>query len=120
MINVGELIYDPDFCQTITVKRTKCSIVNHRASYVESTFQVTAVVTIADVKTLEMLPEADKLSGAINVFTENELYVTSNREESAYISDIVYFEGKTFKVANTLGDMQYGFCRSVCVLIERS
>lgn len=45
-------------------------------------------------KNIRMLPEADKLSGAIYVFTENELYVTSNREESAYISDIVYFEGK--------------------------
>lgn len=120
MINVGELIYDPDFCQTITVERTSCQIVNHRAEYSSSTFNVTGVITIADSKTLQMLPEADRLSGAINVFTEKELYITSHQETGPYISDIIHFEGKNYKIMNSFGDMQYGFCKSTCILMERS
>lgn len=122
MINVRELITDPDFCQKIKVTRTKAEIYNYVPRQTQTSFFVTGIITIADDKDLQMLPQADRLSGAINVFTEQELYVThyNSEENQAYISDIIDFEGETYKVAYQLGDMQYGFCRSTCVRMERS
>lgn len=120
MINVRELIYDPDFCQKIKVIRTKAIVDNHREFYDQESFSVTGVITV-DERETNMQPSADFVSGRIKVFTEKPLNVTSlSKDGTRYIGDIVVFEGNNYKVESVLPDTQYGFSRAVCVLIERN
>lgn len=120
MINVGELIYDPDFCQTITVVRNETVVVDYKEVLKQSTFKVTGIITVGD-KAVSMEGAGDWISGSINVFTKDALKVSSKSVDgSRYIGDIVQFEGKNYKVDDVLPDMQYGFCKSKCTLIERN
>ena len=120
MINVGELIYDPDFCQTITVVRNETVVVDYKEVLKQSTFKVTGIIT-ADNKTVSMEPAGDWIGGSINVFTKDALKVASLAiDGKRYIGDIVLFEGKSYKVDEILPDMQYGFCKSKCTLLERN
>lgn len=120
MINVGELIYDPDFCQIITIVRNETKVVDYKEVLKQSTFKVTGIITV-DNKSAEMQDAADWISGQINVFTKDALKVSSKYiDGSRYIGDVVLFEGKNYKVDSILPDMQYGFCKSICTLIERN
>lgn len=120
MINVSELIGDPDFTQPngVTVIRRPCTVVNHRPSVTETQIKVTGVITIAKDRDLQMLPEADRTEEAINVFTYKPLFTTGREDEEAvqnYLSDVVVWQGNRYKVMNCMDDAQYGFCKSIAV-----
>lgn len=124
MINVSELIGDPDFTQPkgIKVIRRQCEVVNHRPSVTESEMKVTGVITIARERDLKMLPEADRTEEAINVFTHEPLFTTGKTSEDAvngYLSDLVVWQGVKYKVMACLDDAQYGFAKSIAVKMPR-
>jgi hypothetical protein len=123
MINVSELIGDPDFCQPngVTVTRRPMEIVNHKPSYTEQNLKLTGIITISDEQEDEMLPEADRNKEAINIFTYNRLFCTGYDRDSGkdYMADIVTFENVNYKVAYCLNDAQYGFCRSKAVKMDQ-
>lgn len=124
MINISELIEDPDFCQPsgIVVKRTTQTIENHRI--VESTEQINVkgIITINNENEDELLPEADRNKESIHVFTYNRLKCTGKDKVDGnnYGSDIVVWNGNEYIVRYCLDDAQYGFCRSTAVKIEQN
>lgn len=123
MINISELIGDPDFCQPngVTVTRRPVEIVNHKPKYTEQIIKLTGIITISDEQEDEMLPEADRNKEAINVFTYNRLFCTGydRATDKDYMADIVTFENVNYKVAYCLNDAQYGFCRSKAVKMDQ-
>lgn len=123
MINVSELIGDPDFCQPngVKVTRRQMEIVNHKPKNTEKKLTLTGIITIADEQSDEMLPEADRNKEAINVFTYSRLFCTGYDRATGrdYMADIVTFEGVNYKVAYCLNDAQYGFCRSKAVKMDQ-
>jgi len=123
MINVSELIGDPDFCQPNGVKVTRrpTEIVNHKPTYTEQKLTLTGIITISNEQEDEMLPEADRNKEAINIFTYNRLFCTGHDRATGhdYMADLVTFEGVIYKVAYCLNDAQYGFCRSKAVKMDQ-
>ena len=124
MINIRELIADPDFCQPngISITRYTQSVVNHRVENTPTELNVTGIITIRDNNEDELLPEADTNKEAINIFTYERLKTVGidKHDEEEYSSDIVHFNGVDYIVRVCLDDEQYGFCRSVAVKIERN
>lgn len=123
MINVSELIGDPDFTQPngVTVRRTKYVVQNHKLVETEETLRFVGIITIADDASDTMEPTADFLHERINVFTYDRLYITGKErpiDQEEFISDIVVFEGKNYKVDSVLNDVQYGFSRARCTVLE--
>ena len=123
MINVSELIGDPDFCQPNGVKVTRRLMerVNHKPKNTEKKLTLTGIITIADEQSDETLTEADRNKEAINVFTYARLFCTGYDRATGrdYMADIVTFEGVNYKVAYCLNDAQYGFCRSKAVKMDQ-
>lgn len=124
MINVSELINDPDFAQPggVNFIRRKCTVVNHRPSVTETKMNVVGIITIADDTSVEMLPEADRSTESIHVFTYEQLFTTGRKDDTAvdgYLSDIVIWQGVKYKVMKCLDDSQYGFCRSTAEKLEQ-
>ena len=122
MINISELIGDPDFTQPngVQIKRTTYTIQNHMPVITESTLKKVGIITIANDIELDMTDEADLTTEAINVFTYDPLYVTSrDLDGTNRFSDIVIFEGNEYKVMKVLDDTQYGFSRATCVKIKQ-
>lgn len=123
MINISELIGDPDFCQPngVTVTRRPVEIVNHKPKYTEQIIKLTGIITISDEQEDEMLPEADRNKETINIFTYNRLLCTGydRATNKDYMADIVTFENVNYKVAYCLNDAQYGFCKSKAVKMDQ-
>lgn len=122
MINISELINDPDFCQPngISVTRTVTFIVNHRVSEETTDIKLMGIITIADENEDSMLSEADLNSERIHIFTYNRLKTVGidKLDGKEYGADIVHFNGNDYIVRYCLDDAQYGFCRSTAVKLR--
>lgn len=124
MINIGELITDPDFAQPggINIIRRKCEIVNHRPVPTETALNVPGIITIASDTSVEKLPEADRSTEDIHIFTHEQLLTTGRKDDVAvedYLSDIVVWQGVKYIVMKCMDDTQYGFCRSTATKLEQ-
>lgn len=124
MINIGELITDPDFAQPggINIIRRKCEIVNHRPVPTETVLNVPGIITIASDTSVEKLPEADRSTEDIHIFTHEQLLTTGRKDDVAvedYLSDIVVWQGVKYIVMKCMDDTQYGFCRSTATKLEQ-
>lgn len=124
MINIGELITDPDFAQPggINIIRRKCEIVNHRPVPTEIVLNVPGIITIASDTSVEKLPEADRSTEDIHIFTHEQLLTTGRKDDVAvedYLSDIVVWQGVKYIVMKCMDDTQYGFCRSTATKLEQ-
>lgn len=122
MINITELITDPDFCQPngISITRTTTEIQNHQIVETTNDIKVAGIITIADETSDELLETADLVKERIHVFTHERLKVvgTDKVDGKNYGSDIVHFNGANYIVRYCLDDSQYGFCRSTAVKME--
>lgn len=125
MINVSELIGDKDFTQPngISVARTSYTVVNHQQVKTTTDISLTGIITISSPRDIEMLPEYDRNSEAISIFTYKKLYTTGYESEDGlvkYLSDVVTFEGSKYEVRSCMNDSQYGFCKSIAVKMEQA
>ncbi len=122
MINIAELINDPDFCQPkgISIVRTTIETVNHRVKETPVSMKLTGIITIDSENEDLMLSEADLNSERIHVFTYKRLKTVGiDREDGKeYAADIVKFNGADYIVRYCLNDAQYGFCRSTAIKIS--
>ena len=120
MINISELITDPDFSQPNGIKiiRTKLSIENFSQVKVEEEMVVPGIITISSEVLDSMGEQFDSNSEYINVFTLVRLYTTGNVSGEQYLSDVVVWNGQKYKVEKVLNDLQYGFCRATASRIE--
>lgn len=123
MINISELITDPDFCQQngIKITRSTTKVVNHKQVEEKVDLVVSGIITIDNENEDSLLSEADLNSERIHVFTFDRLKtVGEDREDGAiYASDIVHFEGVDYIVRYCLNDKQYGFCRSTAIKMRQ-
>ena len=123
MINVSELIEDPDFCQPsgIKVKRTTVSIINHTPVEKIKVITLQGIITINSENTDELLSEADRNSESINIFTYNRLKTVGKDklDGKSYGADIIIFEGNEYIVKSCMNDAQYGFCKSIAVKMRQ-
>lgn len=124
LINVSELIGDPDFTQPngVNVIRRKVRVENHKQVITEQNLNVVGIITIADDTSIEMQEYADNSSEVIHVFTYLPLYTTGKLDDNAidgYLSDIVVWNNVSYKVMKCLDDAQYGFCRSLAIKLQR-
>lgn len=123
MINVSELIGDPDFAQPngVKVTRSTVEVVNHQQVKTSKEIKLTGIITISDENTDEPLGEADMNKEKIHIFTYNRLKTVGvdKVDGKNYAADIVHFNGADYIVRFCLDDAQYGFCRSTAVKLEQ-
>lgn len=119
MINISEMMYDPDFCQQITVKRKAGAWKEGYWKESKETLQMTGVITTAGEQDLAMLPEADRISGAIavRVAPPYQLYPTQQTSEHQGTSDVVIWRNKEYKVSAILPDDDWGFRKALCAML---
>lgn len=122
MINISELIGDPDFCQPngIKITRTKTSIKNHKIVEQKFGLKLTGIITVDSENEDSLLSEADLNSERIHVFTYDRLKTVGidKKDGIEYGADIVHFNGNDYIVRYCFDDAQYGFCRSTAVKLR--
>lgn len=126
LINVSELITDPDFAQPngINVIRRQNTIQNHRNTIVETQLKVSGIITIADDTSTNFQEGFNRNDSKIHIFTLKKLYVYNHEEDNTppgqgYLSDIVLFHGNKYEVVSVLDDTDYGFSRATATVMEQ-
>lgn len=120
MIDVGELIGDPDFCQPsgVHVIRRVTEVVNHRNTETRKSLTMTGIITIGKSDGTQMRSEASQNTEYINVFTNAPLVLVGTVDGVEHLSDLVVFDGKEYEVTDTANNGQYGFYKSVAVSLS--
>lgn len=116
LIDVSELLTDPDFTNTVTLIR-RASTVNTYGenAMTETQSTITAVVQGANTESLERVPEGARLSDLIDVYYKGQLTAES---PSGY-ADIIVWGGKRYQVFEVVEDFMNfgaGFTKAVCKL----
>ena len=122
MINIAELIGDPDFCQPngINITRTTVSIENFKQVDNPVEMKLVGIITVDNENEDSLLSEADLNSERIHIFTYDRLKTVGidKIDGNEYAADIVHFNGNDYIVRYCLDDAQYGFCRSTAVKLR--
>lgn len=114
-IDVSELMTDPDFAETISIRRALAPTLANEgvatAAYA-SAVPIVAIVQPADEADLKMLPEGVNLTDVICVWSGSEISVA---DETGKGSDILIVNSKSYRVVKREDWVSNG-CR--CVYAE--
>lgn len=122
LINVGELIDDPDFAQAFTITRRSGTWENGRFIPVETTIQASGVISPQDTSELDLAPDGSMIRGRIKVWTHTQLYITIQDAPNgdSYISDEVNWNGNQYLVILDNNYSDYGYYSYICQLKDAS
>jgi len=112
MIDVSELIGDPDFEQGYTVTRSSGDF--GAGGWKENTpvsIPMNGVITVARFKDLNQVPEADRVTGAMLFYSTQEIYVTHN-DASKGTSDVITWNGDDYRIAYIWPYVDYGYWKA--------
>ena len=115
MIDVSELIIDPDFAQPYTVHRKSGAWSEGVFNEIESELQFNGVIIVANTQDVNMMPEGDRIAGLMTFYTtaDNPIFVTRNLSSDQGTSDEIEWRGERYKVMQTFPYTDYGYIKAV-------
>lgn len=123
MINVSELINDPDFAQPsgINITRFSDSFVNHKVVQTSKEINIPGILILLSENSDSRLMNYDNNADELTILTYERLKCVGEDKEdgSTYGSDIVHYNGADYIVKSCQDLSQYGYCRSKAVKIEQ-
>lgn len=129
MINIAEVINDPDFAQPFTIQRDSGQFAAGGWQPNITLVQVYGVITVADAQTLDMIPEGDRPTGAMSFYSTCEIYET-HTEPNAYgqggagqggyggaqgTSDIICWRNQNYRIVKVVLEADWGYWKAVGV-----
>ena len=111
MIDVSELLTDPDFSSTATLIK-RASTVNEFGEQVivETPITIIAVVQSAGKETLTRIPAGARLSDIIDVYYKGTLEVQS----TGGYADVIVWRGRRYQVQDT--EQRDYYTKAICSL----
>lgn len=104
-IDVTEVLLDPDFCETVTVKRIAQSVdVHGRASQTQTTFSMVAVVTAGSLSPMLRAEDYELSKNTITVHSKTLLRAPVAGGQP----DIVVWNGNDYVVKKSYNWSHYG------------
>jgi hypothetical protein len=119
MIDMSVVLNNPDLCQAFTAQRSSGSFVAGRFVSKSTEVPLYGSVQVADPKTLEQVPEADRVTGAIAVYTASPIYETRTGDNEG-LSDLILHKGKQYRLAKVWDRSNFGFFKAVGVRVKGS
>ena len=120
LIDVSDLLRDPDFTNIVTLIRRTSSINGHgEHTMTENACNIVASVQGADAEELERLPEGARLHDLITVYYRGDLQA----ESVGGYSDLIVWQGRRYTVKivdENFMNFGAGFTRAICAMEEVS
>lgn len=114
MLNVSDIILDPDFVQTFTVHRKAGVWEGGRFKQTETSIKFQGTVTAAKAKDIEQVPEGDRPSGIMCFHTTAEIYVTrQGTTEGVGTSDEIGWRGQRYRIFNVYPWVDFGYYKAI-------
>jgi hypothetical protein len=114
MINVAEVVNDPDFAQAFTIVRDAGSWVS--GNWISNTTNISAygVIQSPTGDELEQIPEADRVKGNATFHSSQEIFETN----TTGISDTITWHGNTYKIVKVYDWADFGYYKAVGVRVD--
>jgi hypothetical protein len=112
LVDVAELMSDPDFAQPFTVKRPTGDFDAggiFRVTRYEETDAIGSVQP-ARPETIQMLPEGERTTELIEIWTATEV---RKSDAAKSLSDVIVYESRSFRVVNAEGWAAHGYTHVV-------
>lgn len=121
-LNVGELIYDPDFSQDFKVIRRSGNWVNGIFTFEETTMNLQGIIDPETTEDLDISdPTGSRVSGGIRVYTDARLYPTlKTLNGTNNISDEVLWDNNLYTVGQDYRYHDYGYYKYTCQLKDEA
>lgn len=119
MINVQEIVTDPDFGQGFTILRSTGSYLNGIFQSSTVTLQAYGTITPAEPRDLKEIPEADIVTGAMVFHSPVPIFATrSNPQGGQGASDILSWRGFQWRVLKIGEYLDWGFWRAIATRLS--
>ncbi len=109
MINIAEIIHDPDFCQPYTLYRKTTVFVGGRPKTSEKAIPRGGVIVAANTKDLLQVPEGDRSKGIMAVYDTEPLLVTNETGTS----DEFLWQGERYRLFQVWPYKDYGYYKAL-------
>lgn len=117
MINIAEVIENPDFTQAITIQRSSGSFELGGWQNALTSVFVSAVVTVATAQDLSQVPQGDRVTGAMTFYSTEQIFQT-HADGSPGTSDTIWWRGQQYRVAQVWPYADYGYWKALGLRIS--
>lgn len=117
MINIAELINDPDFAQVFKIIRKSGEWINGRFIITETILEGIGSLQPQNSKDVDVLPDGSLVRGRMVAYTYSKLYPTKlNNDDgnTGYSSDEIFWHGQTYTVDVDDDYNDYGYYKYIC------
>jgi hypothetical protein len=118
LIQVSEVVNDPDLAQPFTINRSSGVWNNGVWQSTTTAVQGYGVIANPTVRELEMIPEGDLVKGAMVFWSAQPIYGTHGTQGVGGSSDILIWRGNNYRVLNVTQYQDYGFYRAIAVRMK--
>lgn len=117
MINLSEIVNDPDFAQDFTIQRSSGGSWQ-AGKWVTSTIDVCGfgIIQPATAEELDQVPEGDRVKGAMSFHSESPLFethTTGPNDKFAGTSDIICWRGENYRLVKVWPWSDFGYFHAV-------
>lgn len=118
MIDVSEVVNDPDLAQPFSILRSSGSWFKGVWNSVQTTVQGYGVISVAEAQDLEMVSEGDIVHGAMVFHSQQPIFRTNANnatDSTGGSADILVWRGENYRVLHVYPYEDYGYYRAVAV-----
>lgn len=104
MIDISELINDPDFSQDFLITRSVGSWVDDQFITAPQSIKISGIIQPINTTSEKVTPNGSQIEGAIRIWTDRQMYTTKLQQGLAdfnQISDEITWQDQQWKVTNT-------------------
>ncbi len=118
MINLSELVTDPDFAQPLTINRsTGAFALGGWQQGTPAPIPIIGVVTVAKERELAQVPEGDQVEGAMLFYSLQQLFLSKGAPD-ARTSDTITWRGDVYRLAQVWPYADFGYWKALGVRIS--
>jgi hypothetical protein len=114
MINMAELITDPDFAQSYVIVRSSGAFA--LGGFISTPFSIPAVgpIVLATERDLDQVTEGDRVTGAMKFYSLGPIYQTRAGDNPG-LSDTIHWRGDNYRIAKVFPYVDYGWYEAIGV-----
>lgn len=118
-INLSRVVNSPNLAQSFTALRSSGQFGLGGWQNTTTSVSMYGVVSVATSDDLEMVPEGDRVIGAMVFHSSQPMYRTrdANTSGGTGLSDLVLWRGEQYRILYVAPYADYGFYRAIAVRI---
>lgn len=119
MIDVSEMLNDPDLCESFTITRTTGTFqIGGWVKNIPQQIQAYGAVRNTSGKELDMIPEADRVKNTLTFRSVTPMFETS--EANGMISDVLAFHGEQYRILAVKDYSSQGYYLAIATIMGGS